>query len=94
MSRLPFRHPAADTSLDSPDPAPCSSLSTPAGFAAPVEMLSDRSAQAIAQAMAEVAAQVLRDPLLKRRLSDRLYELLQQDLRIQQDRVGRYGRRS
>jgi hypothetical protein len=43
-------------------------------------------------AIAELAAQILRDPVQARRLSDRVYELMQQDLRIQQERSRGGGR--
>jgi hypothetical protein len=39
--------------------------------------------------LAELAAQILQDPLRVRQLGDRVYERLQQDLRIAQERQGR-----
>jgi len=42
---------------------------------------------------AQLAAAVLDDPLAVQRLSDRVVELLQQDLELQQDRDRRYRRR-
>jgi hypothetical protein len=53
-----------------------------------IRSLADESEAAIA----ELAAQVLRDPLQAKRLSDRVYELMQQDLRIQQERSRGGGR--
>jgi ABC-type glutathione transport system ATPase component len=43
--------------------------------------------------MAQLAQQILQDPLRAMQLSDRVYELLQEDLRIQQERSRGYGRR-
>jgi ABC-type glutathione transport system ATPase component len=44
-------------------------------------------------AMAQLAQQILQNPLQAMQLSDRVYELLQEDLRIQQERGRGYGRR-
>jgi hypothetical protein len=54
-----------------------------------IRSLADESEAAIA----ELAAQILRDPLQARRLCDRVYGLLQQDLRIQRERSRGYGGR-
>jgi hypothetical protein len=44
-------------------------------------------------AIAELAEQIVKDPLQLQQLGDRVYELLQQDLRILQERSRGYGRR-
>lgn len=41
---------------------------------------------------APLAAQILDDPVTLRKVSDRVFELLCQDLRLQQDRRQGYGR--
>jgi|GEM_PF-1621244 hypothetical protein len=46
-----------------------------------------------ATAIAKLAKQILKNPLQLQQLGDRVYELLQQDLRIQQERSRGYGRR-
>ncbi|MEO0867603.1 MAG: hypothetical protein AAFY17_03970 [Cyanobacteria bacterium J06642_11] len=42
--------------------------------------------------LATLAAQVLEDPIMFRQLCDRVHELLQADLRYQQERSQGYGR--
>jgi len=37
------------------------------------------------------ARQVMADPALKQKLADRVLELMQEDLRLQQERVRSYG---
>lgn len=46
------------------------------------------------QQLATLAAQVLDDPVALRRLSDRVFVLLKQDLQQEQERRGGYGRRN
>lgn len=46
------------------------------------------------QKLAALAAQVLNDPMALQRLSDRVFTLLKQDLKQEQERRGGYGRRS
>jgi hypothetical protein len=41
----------------------------------------------------QLATKILEDPLLQRKLSDRVYELLLEDLRIQKERSRNYGSR-
>jgi len=43
--------------------------------------------------LAKLAEQVLEDPLAVQQLSDRVVQLLQQDLKQQRERHGDYGRR-
>ncbi|HEY9667156.1 MAG TPA: hypothetical protein V6C91_10140 [Coleofasciculaceae cyanobacterium] len=69
---------------------PIGELSTPAGFAAPCSIQSDRQKDERA-AVLKTAEQVLNDPLLLRRLSDRVYELMLEDLRNQRERSRNYG---
>ncbi len=64
----------------------------PAGYASPASFLEfahpkDRDM------LLQLAAQLLSDPLAVQRLSDRVVELLQQDLRLQRERNFGYGRR-
>ena len=47
---------------------------------------------ALAEALAGAAHDILADPLLLRELSDRVYLLLQADLRIQRERANGTGR--
>lgn len=60
----------------------------PAGYAAPAQFFDSHP-----EALAQVAAQVLADPLAVQRLSDRVIQLLQQDLRLQRERNRGAGRR-
>ena len=47
----------------------------------------------VATAIAKLTQHILQDPLQLQQLGDRVYELLQQDLRIQQERSRGYGKR-
>lgn len=47
----------------------------------------------VAAAIAKLTQKVLQDPLQLQQLSNRVYELLQQDLRIHQERSRGYGKR-
>lgn len=40
----------------------------------------------------KLAEQILRDPILLRKLSDRIYELMAEDIRNQRDRLGNWKR--
>jgi hypothetical protein len=60
----------------------------PAGYAAPAQFSASHP-----EALAQVAAQVLADPLAVQRLSDRVIQLLQRDLRQQRERSRGAGRR-
>ena len=61
----------------------------PAGYAAPIAVqLRDRQSLA---ALSTLSAQVLKDPLLMSQLTDRVCELLRDDLRQQRERMGCYG---
>lgn len=44
-------------------------------------------------ALSEAAAAILKDPVLLRKLGDRVFELMQEDVRNQRDRWG-YSRRT
>ncbi|HEY9301864.1 MULTISPECIES: hypothetical protein [unclassified Coleofasciculus] len=68
---------------------PIGSSTRPAGYAAPGLVPSnDKDNQT---AVSKTAAKVLRDPLLLRQLSDRVYELMLEDLRRQRERSRNYG---
>ena len=71
---------------------PTNDLSSPAGFAAPPFIYLER--QQVDQAtLLSTASRVTQDPLLLRRLSDRVYELMLEDLRYQRERSRNYGSR-
>jgi hypothetical protein len=63
-----------------------------AGFTASAGIL---ASETLAQnsALLQLAAEVLENPLLQQKLCDRVYELMQQDLRKQKERYHNYGRR-
>lgn len=61
---------------------------SPAGYAAPADI---QVAPAVRSTIAAIANQVLRDPVLLRQISDRVYELLLDDLRQQRDRSCKQG---
>jgi hypothetical protein len=64
---------------------PCRSLVNPTGVTA--SGVTYRAYSEVEQvALSKIAQQVLKDPLLMRRLCDRIFELLQADLTLQQDR--------
>lgn len=69
-----------------------STLVTKAGYAAPAFMPGDKSEEDRV-ALTQLAAKILQDPLAMRRLSDRVFQLLQEDLQLQQERNRGYGRR-
>ena len=71
---------------------PSSDLTSPAGFAAPPFIESD-SQKGDRAALLKTASRVMQDPLLMRRLSDRVYELMLEDLRYQRERSRNYGSR-
>lgn len=64
-------------------------LTIPSGSVVPGLATSDR--QQDQAALSKLAAKALEDPLLLQRLSDRVYELMQSDLRNQQERTRNYG---
>ncbi len=66
---------------------PISDLTISAGFIAPASIqtnLSDRDFQRLSKA----ATKILENPLEVRQLADKVYKLMQADLRIQRDRSG------
>lgn len=68
---------------------PISDLGAIAGFIAPAKIqtnLSDQDFQLISHA----ASKILEKPLEVRKLADRVYQLLQADLRLQSDRSNHY----
>ncbi|MBM0744557.1 hypothetical protein JOY44_23605 [Phormidium sp. CLA17] len=64
---------------------------SPGEYAAPAQFLEIDSAEL--EMLSQLAAQLLNDPLAVQRLSDRVVELMQQDLKLQQERDRGYGRR-
>ncbi|MGA9377468.1 MAG: hypothetical protein WBV73_01600 [Phormidium sp.] len=70
---------------------PIGDITSSAGYAiSGLNRVNDNQNQAT---MSQLAKQVLEDPLLLRQLSDRIYELMQTDLRLQRERSRNYGRR-
>ncbi|MEP0777118.1 hypothetical protein NDI39_05770 [Microcoleus sp. ZQ-A2] len=84
-------HAQAMTSLGTePSLKPIGDISVPAGYAAPALMQSKGKTEDLAK-ISKVAGKVLQDPLLMRLLSDRVYKLMLEDLRRQQERSRNYG---
>jgi hypothetical protein len=71
---------------------PVTQTGSAAGFSAPADVQSQISSTQ-QQQVAQMATEILRDPLAMRLLCDRVYDLLQTDLRHQQERSQSYGRR-
>lgn len=71
---------------------PGGSVANPLGFVAPAILQSDHSPKVKAE-MAEVAAKLARDPIAMQLFCDRVYKLLSNDLKAQQERTYGYGRR-
>ena len=87
MTDSPLFAPLGSESMgDRPLPAP-----RPAGYAAPARFLEPAQGADLAT-LSQLAAQILDDPLAVQRLSDRVVELLHQDLKLQQERSRGYGR--
>ena len=81
----------AITSLGThPSFKPIGGTSVPAGYAAPALVQRDGKTEDMAK-ISKAASEVLHDPLLMRLLSDRVYELMLEDLRRQQERSKNYG---
>ena len=70
---------------------PIGEFTAPAGYAAPFAVLQSERKKEEQTGIAKAAAQVLQNPLLMRRLSDRVYELMLEDLRNQRERSRNYG---
>ncbi len=77
--------PSRDRSLPPPAVRPGASA-TPAQFREPAHGTDMAT-------LAQMAAQLLEDPMAVRQLGDRVFELLQQDLRLQRERSHGYGQR-
>ncbi len=81
----------AITSLGTePSFKPIGETTVPAGYAAPALVQNDGKKEELAK-ISKAATEVLRDPLQLRLLSDRVYELMLEDLRRQQERSRNYG---
>ena len=65
---------------------------SPGAYATPARFLDLPHAEELAM-LSQLAAQLLQDPLAVKQLSDRVVELLQNDLRLQRERNHGYGRR-
>ena len=80
-----------DASLGTePSFKPIGDTPVPAGYAAPALVQRDGKTEDMAK-ISKAASEVLHDPLLMRLLSDRVYELMLEDLRRQQERSKNYG---
>jgi len=75
-----------------PDWQPIRGSKSPAGYAAPAFFQTDRQTQELSK-ISQIATKVLHDPLLMRQLSDRVYELMLQDIHNQKERDRNYGGR-
>ena len=75
-----------------PSLKPIGQPSVPAGYAAPAFVQRHGKTEDLAK-ISKVAGKVLQDPLLMRLLSDRVYKLMLEDLRRQQERSRNYGGR-
>lgn len=71
---------------------PITGITSPSGFAAPPLIQSNCQTQE-RSVLLQTADKVLNDPILLRQLSDRVYELLLEDLRYQRERSRNYGSR-
>ncbi|MEM6612192.1 MAG: hypothetical protein AAF652_08045 [Cyanobacteria bacterium P01_C01_bin.72] len=64
-------------------------LSSPAGFIAPAKIQTNLEQQDF-EAISQAASKILENPLEIRQLAERVYQLMQDDLRLQSDRSGNY----
>lgn len=64
----------------------------PGAYATPARFLNLSHSEEMVM-LSQLAAQLLQDPLAMKQFSDRVVELLQQDLRQQRERSQGYGRR-
>lgn len=62
---------------------PITNLAKPAGYTAPV-IIQSNNKEKLAKMM-PIVAKILKDPLLLNKLCDRIYELMQEDLRQQKE---------
>lgn len=69
---------------------PLGDATVPVGYAAPDFIQRDGNTADLAK-ISKAASSVLHDPLRMRLLSDRVYELMREDLRRQQERSRNYG---
>ena len=68
---------------------PISDLSSPAGFVAPANVQTNLDRQDF-EAISQAASKILENPLEVRQLAERIYQLMQEDVRLQRDRSGNY----
>jgi hypothetical protein len=64
---------------------------SPTGYAAPASIQGSQAEDQVA--LSQLAAKILQDPLAMRKLSDRVFELLREELQIERERNRGYGRR-
>ena len=91
---MPTEPKSTGNSAIEPQPGlkPSSDLTSPAGFAAPAAIQS-QGQQVDRATLLNTASTVIQDPLLLRKLSDRVYELMLEDLRYQHERSRNYRSR-
>lgn len=77
---------------DAPGPLVRPAATRPGAYAAPARFLDLPDAEELA-ILSQIAAQLLNDPLAVQQLSDRVVELLQQEIRQERERSRGYGRR-
>ena len=75
-----------DTPVWEPIPTPAA----PVGLMAPAYIQTQRDEF---PQLSEIAAKMLDNPLQVRRLTERVYQLMQEDMQLQRERHGYYGRR-
>ena len=68
---------------------PKSDLSSPAGFIAPAKIQTNLDQQDF-ETISQAASKILKNPLEVRQLADQVYQLMQDDFRLQSDRSGNY----
>lgn len=72
---------------------PIGGLTVPAGYAASAKIqsnLSDSDAQINFNDLCKLAEEIMSDPLKMRRLGDRVYQLMLEDMRLQKERSRNY----
>lgn len=77
--------------MESPFLEPIGEISIPAGYAASSLSFGDNPRYDRAS-LSRLAARVLEDPLMLQQLSDRVYDLMREDLLRQRERGRNYGK--
>ena len=69
---------------------PIGNLSNPVGFIAPAKVQTNLKESDFKE-LSQTASEILKNPLSVRQIADRVYQLMQEDLRLQSDRHGYRG---